>query len=321
MTARSIATSKPPVIWLLTDNKPGHRNQLRGLGSRLRAHSGASLHWVDATAIQVPLWRALLGIAPAMDSSLPSPDLIIAAGTGTHRLLLALRRLARAHTVVVMKPGFPLAWINAAIVPEHDGLTANASGGGKVLITEGVINPIPPLARLTTKTEALLLIGGPSPHYDWDDDVVFDQLIQMMRSYPQWHWTISSSRRTPDTMRQRLAGLAGAKVTIVSPDETHDEWLAHRLAASRAVWVTPDSSSMVYEAVTSGVPTGLFQLPEKSRSRVAHGNALLLQRGRVAAWHDHASVMAEPKGPTNALWEADRAARWLLSMLSPGLRS
>ena len=58
--------SDAPAIWLLTDNKPGHRNQLKGLGNRLRVHAGATVHWIDAPAKKVPLWRALTGLAPAM---------------------------------------------------------------------------------------------------------------------------------------------------------------------------------------------------------------------------------------------------------------
>ena len=40
---RSDVGSRTPVVWLLTDNKPGHRNQLKGLGNRLRVLAGASV--------------------------------------------------------------------------------------------------------------------------------------------------------------------------------------------------------------------------------------------------------------------------------------
>src|SRR5690554_6989056 len=102
-------TSAAPVIWLITDNKPGHKNQLKGLGNRLRVLTGAAVYWVNAEDYSVPLWRAVLGLAPVMDTALPPPALIVAAGTGTHRLLLALRRYRKARTVILMKPAFPLA--------------------------------------------------------------------------------------------------------------------------------------------------------------------------------------------------------------------
>ncbi|NMT65287.1 mitochondrial fission ELM1 family protein [Marinobacter orientalis] len=301
--------SPTPVVWLLTDKKPGHRNQLKGLGNRLRVLAGATVSEIDATEVPVPLWRAVLGISPAMDETLRAPDLIIASGSGTHRLLLSLRRRRKAKTVVLMKPGFPVGWVDAAIVPEHDGIAPSRH----IFTTEGAINAITPLARITDKPEGLILIGGPSPHFDWDDDVVLKQVSQLMGQYPKWRWTISGSRRTPAPLLEKLQQLAGPKVTVVDPERTHASWLSHQLAASRAAWVTPDSTSMVCEAATSGVPTGLFELAPRHNSRVARGVASLMQKGYVAHWSDHASVMAGKLPQSHHLWEADRAARWLIN--------
>lgn len=306
--------SSASVVWLLTDKKPGHRNQLKGLGNRLRVLTGANVIEIDATRISAPLWRAVLGIAPAMEETLGKPQLIIAAGSRTHRLLLSLRRRRKSKTVVLMKPGFPIGWVDAAIIPEHD----NIAPTNHILTTEGVINAITPLARITDKPEGLILIGGPSSHFDWDDDVVLGQVSQLMGRYPQWRWTISSSRRTPDPLREKLQELAGPKVTVVDSERTHESWLPHQLAASRAAWVTPDSTSMACEAATSGVPTGLFELAPKGNSRVAQGMASLVKKGYVARWSDHASVMAGKLSETHDLWEADRAARWLIDLFPRG---
>lgn len=299
-----------PVVWLLTDNKPGHRNQLKGLGNRLRALTGASLYWLDAATVKVQLWRALLASPPSLmpEPALPHPDLVIAAGSSTHRLLLSLRRLRRTKTLVVMKPGFPLSMISGALIPAHD----QVQPGPRIFLTNGVMNAITPLAKITDRQEALMLIGGPSPHFDWDDDAIADQASHLISQYPGWRWTISSSRRTPKALQERLDQLTGPRMTVVHPQQTHENWLSHQLAASRAVWVTPDSMSMVCEAATSGVPTGLLELTGKSGSRVAKAVAQLVSEGRIAHWRNHTSVMAGHTGQDNALWEADRAARWVM---------
>jgi len=299
--------SQAPVVWLLTDNKPGHKNQLKGLGNRLRVLTGASLYWINASDYPVPLWRAFLGVAPTMDAAFPKPDLIVAAGTGTHRLLLALRRLGKTRTLVLMKPAFPLNWVDGAIIPAHD----EVKPGNSILLTEGAINTITPLARLTSKPEALILVGGPSEHFDWDGDAILSQINDLIARYPQWRWTITDSRRTPESTTERLAELQSPKISVVHHSRTHDDWLSHQLAASRAVWVTPDSISMVCEAATSGVPTGLLNLNARANSRVAKGIKRLADRGLVAHWADHASVMAEQAERHEQLWEADRAARWV----------
>jgi len=299
--------SQAPIVWLLTDNKPGHKNQLKGLGNRLLVLTGAALYWISAEEYPAPLWRALLGVAPAMDTALPKPALIVAAGTGTHRLLLALRRVGKAKTLVLMKPAFPLSWVDAAIIPAHD----EVKPANNILHTEGVINTITPLARLTSKPEALILVGGRSEHFDWDDDAILNQVSDLIARYPQWRWTIPDSRRTPESTTDRLAELQSPKISVVHHTSTHDDWLSHQLAASRAVWVTPDSISMVCEAATSGVPTGLLNLNARANSRVANGVKRLTERGLIAHWADHASVMAEQAERHERLWEADRAARWV----------
>ncbi|MBZ2170167.1 mitochondrial fission ELM1 family protein [Marinobacter sp. F4216] len=300
--------SEPPVVWLLTDNKPGHRNQLKGLGNRLRALAGANLHWVDTESIAVPLWRSFLGMPPAADYPPAEPDLIVGAGSGTHRLLLALRRKKNVSTLVLMKPGFPLGWVSAVITPAHD----RVAEGPNVLLTEGVINTVTPLARITDKPEALILVGGPSPHFDWDEDVLLGQIHHLINHYTGWRWTISGSRRTPEPLLGKLEELAGLKISVVHPERTHQDWLNHQLSASRAVWVSPDSMSMVCEAATSGAPTGIFQLTPVAGSRVATGIDQLVKNGRIARWSDHASVMTEKPLRGQPFWEADRAARWVL---------
>ncbi|HEV8077564.1 MAG TPA: mitochondrial fission ELM1 family protein [Marinobacter sp.] len=304
------ANASCPVIWLLTDNKPGHRNQLKGLGNRLRVLAGASLHWIDVSTVKTPLWRALLGRPPALSSALPQPDLIIAAGSGTHRLLLALRKLKGARTLVLMKPGFPPRWVNGAIIPQHD----RVKPGPALFLSQGVINAITPIKDLGTQPRGLILVGGPSAHFVWNDDAIMAQIHELLRAYPKWSWVISSSRRTPTSCQQALAKLETNRIQVLTPQGTGEHWLGNALAHSRCAWVTPDSMSMVCEAATSGVPTGLLDLPARAGSRVATGVQHLAERGLVAHWSDHAAVMAEQSDRHERLWEADRAARWVAGL-------
>lgn len=302
----------PPVLWLLTDNKPGHRNQLRGLAGRLRSLTGARAYWLPANEHPVARWRALLGIAPAMPDDLPAPSLILAAGSGCHRLLLALRR--KAPTVVLMNPAFPRSWVSAAIIPEHDGVHEDS----RTLITRGAINTVTPLARLTDKPQGLILIGGPSKHCHWEEAALLAQIRTLISDYPGWNWTISGSRRTPASMQSALLALQGPRVSVQDPTRTHEDWLAHQLAASRVVWVSPDSASMVWEAITSGVPTGLLDLPASGASRVYRGIEQATSAGLAKPWARRTELMAGSQSLSAPLWEADRAARWLIHIL-PGV--
>jgi hypothetical protein len=74
---------------------------------------------------------------------------------------------------------------------------------------------------------------------------------------------------------------------------------------------------MVCEAATSGVPTGVFQLPAKRRSRVALGLAAMQDQHLVATWDDHYKVMTASPGSRILFWQADAAAHWVMKHFLP----
>ena len=79
------------------------------------------------------------------------------------------------------------------------------------------------------------------------------------------------------------------------------------LQQSGRVWVTCESMSMIYEALTAGAAVGLLELCEKRRSRVVQSAASLIEKGLVAAW----SAWRDGAGltpPSSPLCEADRCA-------------
>jgi len=295
-----------PVIWLLSDSRPGHISQLRGLGRRLETRSGALACWIKADDHPVSLRQVFIGRLAIPD--MPDPDMLIAAGHGTHRLLLALRRKLRVPAVVLMKPSFPLRWVDAAIIPEHD----QPPRVKHILPVKGVLNAASPARSLTSEPRGLILTGGPSPHYDWDTGDICQQILTLCNDYPDWSWVVASSRRTPYALLEQLTAAEAPNLTLVAPQETDATWLPEMLQNSRAVWVSPDSVSMVSEALTTGIPTGLLALHPNAPSRVAKGMTSLLQGGYVAEWSARKAMMnAEPR-LIPELWEADRAARWLL---------
>ncbi|WP_336368405.1 mitochondrial fission ELM1 family protein [Marinobacter sp. C2H3] len=299
-----------PTVWLLTDNKPGHRNQLRGLAERLEQRANARAVWVDVSQYPIGRLAALLGRPPAMD--LPRPDIIVAAGTGTHRLLLACRRRFGALCVVLMRPSFPLRWVDLAVVPAHDAPPRRTN----VLVTRGVLNAVTPRTDPVSEHQALVLLGGPSKHYEWQDEAILGQLDELCRRYPDWTWTITSSRRTPEPLIQHLAAIAGGNVHYHHHDNTPPEWLPTQLARARVAWVSPDSVSMVYEAITAGASTGLFELAATGDSRVVRGLQGLIQDGMVHPWPERDAVMAGRLPVSEPLWEADRAACRVLDALA-----
>ena len=101
---------------------------------------------------------------------------------------------------------------------------------------------------------------------------------------------------------------------VISQTATPPNWLAVQLAQCGTVWVTPDSASMVFEALTSGADVGVFDFPVNPRSRVGWTIARLAEAQRVTRFVSWcASGKLHPN--RHPLAEADRSARWILEWL------
>jgi uncharacterized protein len=312
-------------IWILSDGKAGHLSQTRGLAAALQARTASTIREVDLSGKGfleklVAVWSegsllrpsgyggqaGVRGQGSGNEGRISGPDFIIAAGHGLHvPLLFAGLLFRKAKTVLCMKPSLPMRWFDFCIVPRHDLRPALlAHPPAHVIPTIGALHPIHPHPE-RPKTHTLILIGGPSKEYGWDEAQLLEQLSavscwqlpedgsqpssprlrgpEMTEDRTEPQFLLTTSRRTPpgfvDTVR-----LACPQIEVVPVEETQRGWVADKLAASRAVWVTRDSVSMIYEALGSGAPVGLLSMPllkQGKMTRVMRGIQLLEQEGWV----------------------------------------
>ena len=239
--------------------------------------------------------------------TLPPPDLILGAGHATHLTLLAARRAHGGRALVIMKPSLPRSCFDLCIVPEHDGIASDA----RTLVTQGAINRM----RASSQRQpdrGLILIGGVSPHFEWNSAAIELQIQSILANTPKVQWTLADSRRTPPNFLAKLS--PHPRLQCVSHTTTKSDWLPDQLAQAATVWVTPDSASMVYEALTAGADVGVFDLPVNPRSRVGHAIADLADAQRITrfiSWCAHGKLHPN----LHPLAEADRCAQWILSWL------
>lgn len=296
-------------IWQIVDGKPGHENQTGGLISALARALGPPGPTVD----RIPVADAsngfvdwLRGRFPA-GNALPGPDIVVGAGHRTHGHVLAARRRHGGRSVILMKPSVPTRLFDLCIIPEHDGVPASAH----VLTTRGVLNRMQPGGR-HDPTRAVILIGGPSSHTQWNDDQVIEQIAAIVGARPRTSYVLTTSRRTPGGFLQRLRARALSRVEVFPVDETGPDWLAGQLSMAAEAWVTADSVSMVYESLSAGVAVGIIGLPLRRGSRVVRGLQQLIADRRVTHYDDWLTQprpLALPSEPFN---EADRCAHWML---------
>lgn len=291
-------------VWVITDDKVGHINQSLGLAQALLERRPEwSLERFDA----LDTWSALKTLVSKRLPFVPadsSPQFVIGAGRTTHLNLLAVARATGAKSVVLSSPAYPLGFFNYCLLPRHD----NPKLRKNVLATRGAINRMRSApARSGT---GMILIGGPAAHCDWDQDALLEQVKVLIRD-PTIRWVVTTSRRTPPQTEAALKALGSDNVLVVPFAETDRNWLQENLPGSERCWVTADSVSMVYEALTAGCRTGVLPVPVTRRSRVVLGCEQLMREGAVG---EYIGAESNDRLPAPAEFnEALRGADFILS--------
>ena len=305
------------VIYIISDGKKGHLTQTRGLAAALLRHAqqltGSAEHSChEVNVSQMSLFSKLCYKGKSL--SYPPADLILCAGHGTHLPALRLARRFHCPCMVCMKPSLPLRLFSLVIAPQHDYPSENVTLPSNVFLTNGALNTISPRPDVEKK-ETLLLIGGPSKEFGWDEDTLLTQLTSITRRNTR-RMVLTTSRRTPTDFVPQLTA-ACPSIRIEPVESTGPTWVEDHLASAAEVWVTQDSVSMVYEALSCGAPVGIIEMPEnpkragKAPSRVARGLAKLVEEGFVTTYTQWAKSDSLTAGPP--LHEADRAAHYILT--------
>ncbi len=295
----------PVVVWRFSDGKAGHDNQSLGLAEALAGEVRCEIHTLTPLGAATALTALVAGSLPAL-SSYPDPDLILGAGHATHLSMLAARRARGGRLVLMMSPTLPRRLFDLCLIPQHDWPGAAAN----VVVTRGALNRVRPGAGKDPNS-GLILIGGPSAHFRFDESRLLRQIDTVLKRESKVAWTATTSRRTPAGFAASLKAIEASNFTLVPVEDTSPDWVGDQLARAARVWVTEDSASMVYEALSSGAAVGLLGLDAVRTGRVAGGIEQLVEEGRVTRFDQ----WIEGKALANAgapLREAERCARLIL---------
>lgn len=291
-------------ICFVTDNKTGHRKQLEALECAFKEQVPIATSWIDINTDQQP-------------SSESTFDIVIGAGHSTHKAVLSLAKQYQALSCSVMSPSLPHGLFDAIIAPRHDKL----KNSKRVLTTKGPLIKKSAIAS-DTRSEGLILLGGQSKHFIWDEEKIIKQITTISQddSLP---WSVSCSRRTPVSTAQAIQQqLSHIKIIEATAD------IEPILASAKSIWVSPDSINMMYEALNTQEPVGVLQL--KSKRRILRRNKVLnelktleqenlifryIEDKAPAPSHNskHQSSHAPSSEAQSAIInEAERAVHWLL---------
>lgn len=302
----------PPLIWALTDDRPGNTNQVLGVAEGLgwpfqvkRLRFGPPAGLPNAL-----LAASLLGVSRDARRELqpPWPAVAIAAGRRGAPVLRWLKRRQPALLAVqLMWPGSARG-LDLVAVPEHD---AVAGRPGVVRILGGPHRITPDRLRAAAAAWApqashlprpwiACLIGGSTRRraFTAADAAGLAREASRLAGERGGSLLITTSRRTtPDCVRALAEAIeAPHRLDRWAPDG-NDPYLSV-LGSADAVVVTADSVSMCIEACATGRPVFVFHPAAGVAAKVARLHRRLTELGHLhalgAPWPEQVPTAPNP---------------------------
>ncbi len=264
--------------WVITDGKAGMESQCIGLAEALGIDPA-----IKRVALRTP-WRQLtpyfriaqsFGFSKRSDSlEAPWPDLVIATGRQSVAAALLVRAKARkagTRTVLVQlqNPGIATAHFDLVVTPRHDGLR-----GKNVISTQGALHRVTATslsegaARLGASLSHLprpfigVLLGGSNAAYTFDPRTA-ERLGMRLKSCAEalgGSLLVTPSRRTGEANKKAIKEAVGTVPSFFWDGSGLNPYFG-MLGLADFLVVTSDSVNMVSEALATGKPVYVADLP------------------------------------------------------------
>lgn len=271
------------------DGRPGHEKQTKGILQELQ-----KLIDLELTEVRINRKNLLGDIRDLGDlffsrKKLPvkdysDADLLIGTGTHTHVPMLKVKKITGARAVTCMTPAsYLLRFFDLCFVPYHDGVAARANiiqtiGPPNCAVMSGAKDP----------ARGLILIGGiDGKSHLWNSAAIEEYVRIIAGREPAIRWTVGSSPRTPKETVECVNTVADEidNVVFCRFEDTGSGWIEEHYAKSLKVWVTADSMSMVYEALSAGCRVGLLPVSwTTGKSKFKRSEEYLIKNGLVVSF-------------------------------------
>ncbi len=250
------------------DGRPGHEKQTRSILNRLSEMTPIEVTVVKisvAPAVYLKDWAAyLLSFFQGRGHKgwTPPADLIIGTGSHTHIPMLLDKKRMRSSSnpvrvVCCMTPDVMLRnKLDLCFIPMHDAPSLKEN----VFVTHGPPAPVKFEGRHRNE-KGLILVGGVDmKSHVWKSKEIISQIQIIIEKNSDMEWTVSSSPRTPEDTSEKLQEMAAGmeNFSFFRSEDTPDGWIEEQYGLNQTVWVTADSISMVYEALTAGCSVGIL---------------------------------------------------------------
>jgi len=255
-------------IFWFKDSKIGHLKQVNALLNELKKEIKFTLVPIECDKNQ--------GIQDDEDtalylSGLDETIMLIGAGHSTYPEILKLQKRlktkckGRLISVAILRPSKNLKLFNLIYAPQHDfnekEIPDNVTTFQGSLASPSYLKP--------DANKGMIAIGGSSRHYKFDPETLMAQLHYILCMHQNYNFKIFNSRRTPEIVNQKIQKefLEYKNANFVDYRNESSESLQSRLEDSTLKFVTPDSSNLVFESLSTIGKTYLIQVERPGYKR------------------------------------------------------
>jgi mitochondrial fission protein ELM1 len=316
---------KPLSIVAYFDGRLGHEKQTRAILNALSDMTSIHVESIEVSVTPATYFKNLAAyffsfLVPARPiSKAHSVDLFIGTGTHTH-IPMILDKKSRSRlsdhqmrVVTCMSPDpFLRNAFDLCFIPMHD----ESPSRENVFVTQGPPSPVM-FENRHNPARGLILVGGlDTKSHVWKSEEIAEQIRIIIDKKPDMLWTVSSSPRTPEETCSELENMAASiqQLSFYRSKDTPAGWVEEQYALNETVWVTADSISMVYEALTAGCSVGVLQVEWLRQDNKFEKSLQFLTAKEVivdfTAWQKGASM---PTMKDKKLNESSRCAQEILS--------
>ena len=246
-------------IVYVSDGKAGHRSQAVGLFKAMQRQYTDEVTFEEVNIQDLPIFSLLMGmLIKSFRGFSKQPDYIFGVGSHTQLRVVLLGKIYRqAKTVILLKA------VDTQVATNKDGIAKN----GNVILTQGALNPIINEQR-HVPNRILIALGGSSKRHQWNEEKVLHSLKNLVDNNLQAEFILTTSRRTPSEFLTHLKLESFAENLNIFPvEETPQGWIFEEMQKAEAVWVTEDSVSMIFEALTAGCRVGVIEIDRLKQDR------------------------------------------------------